>query len=229
VSHPRFADIGACVFDAYGTLFDLGSAAARHRGELGDKADALSALWRAKQLEYTWLRSLMGAYADFWVVTGDGLDYALAALGLDRPGLKDRLMSAYLSLGAYSEVPAMLAALKRAGQRTAILSNGEPAMLEAAVRNAGLDGLIDAVLSVDSLGIYKPHRSVYQLAVDRLGVPARRISFQSSNAWDAAGAAHFGFRVAWVNRFGQQPERLPATPDAELRTLAELPALLGIA
>lgn len=222
-------DIQGVVFDLYGTLYDVHSVAGRCSEFYPSRGMEMSMLWRQKQLEYTWLRSLMGAYADFWVVTGDGLDYALAALGLDRPGLKDRLMSAYLSLGAYPEVPAMLAALKRAGQRTAILSNGEPAMLEAAVRNAGLDGLIDAVLSVDSLGIYKPHRSVYQLAVDRLGVPARRISFQSSNAWDAAGAAHFGFRVAWVNRFGQQPERLPATPDAELRTLAELPALLGIA
>lgn len=228
MTHPRFADIGACVFDAYGTLFDFGTAAAKHRAELGDKADQLTTLWRTKQLEYTWLRSLMGAYTDFWVVTGDGLDYALGQLGLDKPGLRDRLMSAYLALGAYPEVPAMLKALKAAGRRTAILSNGEPAMLEAAVRNAGLEALIDEVLSVDTLGIYKPHRSVYQLAVDRLGVPARRISFQSSNAWDAAGAAHFGFRVAWVNRFGQKPERLPGTPDAELRSLAELPALLGI-
>ncbi len=228
MTQSRFADIGACVFDAYGTLFDLHSAAAKHRAELGDKADQLSALWRTKQLEYTWLRSLMGAYADFWQVTGEALDYALAALGLERPGLKDRLMSAYLTLGVYPEVPAMLKALKAAGMRCAILSNGEPAMLQAAVRNAGIDALLDGVFSVDSLGIYKPHGSVYRLAVDRLGLPARRISFQSANAWDAAGAAHFGFRVAWINRFGQQAERLPAKPDAELSSLAELPALLGI-
>ncbi len=228
MTHPRFSDIGACVFDAYGTLFDFNTAAAKHRAELGDKADQLSALWRTKQLEYTWLRSLMGAYADFWQVTGDGLDYALAALGLDQPGLRDRLMGAYLELGVYPEVPAMLKALKAAGMRTAILSNGEPGMLAAAVRNAGIEPLLDAVLSVDSVGVFKPHGSVYRLAADRLGTPVRRISFQSSNAWDAAGAAHFGFRVAWVNRFGQKPERLPAKPDAELRSLAELPALLGV-
>ena len=228
MTQANFTDIGACVFDAYGTLFDFNTAAMKYRAELGDKADQLSALWRTKQLEYTWLRSLMGAYTDFWQVTGEGLDYALAALGLERPGLKDKLMGAYLELGVYPEVPAMLTALKGAGMRTAILSNGEPGMLAAAVRNAGIDTLLDAVLSVDSVGIFKPHGSVYRLAADRLGVPVRRISFQSSNAWDAAGAAHFGFRVAWINRFGQKPERLPAKPDAELRSLAELPALLGI-
>jgi 2-haloacid dehalogenase len=216
------------VFDAYGTLFDFNTAVAKHRDELGDKADQLSALWRAKQLEYTWLRSLMRVYSDFWQVTGEGLDYALATLGLERPGLKDKLMNAYLELGVYPEVPAMLKALKAAGMKTAILSNGEPGMLEAAVRNSRLTELINAVLSVDSVGIYKPHPSVYRLAVDRLGVPARRICFQSSNAWDAAGAAQFGFRVAWINRFGQKPERLPAKPDAELSSLAELPALLGL-
>ncbi|MGD9537657.1 MAG: haloacid dehalogenase type II [Alphaproteobacteria bacterium] len=228
MTHPRFADIGACVFDAYGTLFDFNSAAARHRAALGDKAERLSALWRTKQLEYTWLRSLMGAYADFWQVTGDGLDYALASLGLGEAGLKDRLMEAYLELGVYPEVPAMLKTLSAAGMRTAILSNGAPAMLDAAVRNAGIGGLLDAVLSVDAVGVYKPDKAVYGLAVERLGVPAPRISFQSSNAWDAAGAAHFGFRVAWINRFGQQRERLPAAPDAELRSLAELPPLLGL-
>jgi len=228
MTHPRFADIGACVFDAYGTLFDFNTAAAKYRAELGDKADQLSALWRTKQLEYTWLRSLMGAYTDFWQVTGEGLDYALASLGLDKGDLKDKLMRAYLELGVYPEVPAMLKTLKDSDMQTAILSNGEPAMLEAAVRNSGIDKLLDAVLSVDSLGIYKPDKSVYRLAVDRLGIPARRISFQSSNAWDAAGAAHFGFRVAWINRFGQKQERLPAAPDAELRTLEELPPLLGL-
>jgi 2-haloacid dehalogenase len=228
-AHARFSDIGACVFDAYGTLFDFNTAATRHRDELGERAERLSALWRTKQLEYTWLRSLMGAYVDFWQVTGEALDYALDALGLERPGLHERLMSAYLALGTYPEVPAMLRALKNAGLRTAILSNGEPGMLNAAVDKAGLALLVDAVLSVDSLGVYKPHPAVYRLAADRLGLPARRISFQSSNAWDAAGAAHAGLRVAWVNRFGQKPERLPARPDAELRSLAELTVLLGLA
>ena len=218
----------ALVFDAYGTLYDVHSVVRRCEALFPGKGTELSRLWRAKQLEYTWLRSLMGAYVDFWQVTGDGLDYALGSLGLDEAGLKERLMSAYLELGVYPEVPGMLRALKAAGMRTAILSNGEPAMLAAAVRNAGIESLLDAVLSVDSVGVYKPDKAVYRLAVDRLGVPARRISFQSSNAWDAAGAAHFGFRVAWINRFGQAQERLPAAPDAELRSLAELPPLLGL-
>ena len=226
--HPRFGDIGACVFDAYGTLFDYNAAAARHGAALGDKAKPLSELWRLKQLQYTWLRSLMGRYAGFWQVTGDALDYAMAALDIDDAVLRAGLMDAYRSLDAYPEVPETLAALRANGMRCAILSNGEPAMLEAAVEAAGIGAHLDAVLSVDEVGVYKPHPSVYQLAVDRLGVPAERVSFQSSNAWDANGAAAFGFRVAWCNRFGQGPERVPEAPDAEIATLAELPPLLGI-
>ena len=228
MSHPAFSDIGACVFDAYGTLFDVHSAVARGGAPLGDKAAAVSALWRQKQLEYTWLRSLMGAYVDFWRITGDGLDYALAANGIDDPALRERLMDLYQRLDAYPEVADTLTALRRAGLKTAILSNGAPRMLEAAVRSAGLDSLLDEVLSVDELGVYKPDPRVYQLAVDRLEVPAARICFLSSNGWDAGGAAHFGFTVAWVNRFAQQPERLSAKPAAEITNLAELPPLLGL-
>lgn len=228
MAHPRFSDIGACVFDAYGTLFDFGAAASRHRSELGDKADALTDIWRLKQLQYTWLRSLMDDYVGFWTVTGEALDYSLEAVGIDDKGIRDKLMDAYLTLDAYPEVPAMLKALKAAGLKTAILSNGEPKMLDAAVEAAGIGDVLDASLSVEEVGIYKPHRSVYQLAVDRLGVAAERISFQSSNSWDACGAAHFGFRVAWCNRFGQGDEHLPAQPDVQIKTLAELPPLLGI-
>ena len=228
MTDPRFTDIGACVFDAYGTLFDVHSAAARCRGDLGDKADAVSQTWRAKQLEYTWLRSLMGQHADFWSVTGDALDYALDTHAIDDAALRARLMDCYLELDAYPEVTDVLGRLKNAGLTCAILSNGAPNMLDAAVRGAGLADLLDAVLSVEDIGIFKPHPSVYRLAVERLGVAAGRIAFQSSNAFDVAGAAAFGFRVAWVNRFGQRPERLPGVADAELATLAELPALLGL-
>ncbi len=216
-----------CVFDAYGTLFDVHSAVGRHRARLGERADAVSATWRTKQLEYTWLRSLMERYVDFWQVTGDGLDYALEAHGVDDPGLREDLMNAYLALDCYPEVPEVLAALKAAGFGTAILSNGSPRMLAAAVESSGIGEVLDAVLSVDAIGIYKPHPSVYRIAVDQLGVEPREVCFQSSNAWDAAAAATFGFRVAWVNRFGQAPERLPDAPDAELRTLSELPALIA--
>ncbi len=215
-----------CVFDAYGTLFDVHSAVGRHRPRLGDKADAVSATWRTKQLEYTWMRSLMGRYVDFWRVTSDGLDYALEAHGVDDAALRDDLLHAYLALDCYPEVPEVLRALKDAGLGTAILSNGSPRMLEAAVESSGIDAVIDEVLSVDGLGFYKPHPEVYQIVLDALDVGRGQVCFQSSNAWDAAAAATFGFRVAWVNRFAQAPERLPDQPDVELRTLSELPALV---
>ena len=227
MTHPRFAQIDACVFDAYGTLFDVHAAAARCRDDLGDKAAAVSQTWRTKQLEYTWLRSLMGRHVDFWQVTGDALDYALDAHGVADAALRKRLMDCYLELDAYPEVKDVLSRLKSAGVKCAILSNGAPNMLNAAVRGAGLENSLDAVLSVEEVGIFKPHPSVYKLAVDRLGVAAECIAFQSANAWDAAGAAAFGFRVAWINRFGQRPERLPGVADAEIATLTELPPLLG--
>jgi len=220
--------IKACVFDAYGTLFDFNAAAQGCRDVLGDDADRLSDIWRQKQLQYTWLRSLMGDYADFWQVTGDALDYAMATIGRDDPSLRDRLMQLYMELDAYPEVKEMLASLKRGGLRTAILSNGTPAMLQSAVENAGIADLLDMSLSVEDLKIYKPHPSVYQLAVDRLGIGPREICFQSSNSWDANGAAHFGFRVVWINRFGQAREALPAQPDREITSLADLPPLLGL-
>lgn len=221
-------DIGACVFDAYGTLFDVNSAAEQRRDRLGDKADALNALWRRKQLEYTWLRSLMGRHADFRQLTRDALDYAMDSLDIDDAALADDLMALYMELSAYPEVPAVLGRLRSAGIRTALLSNGSPDMLSAAVNGAGLQDELDAVISVEDVGIYKPHPTVYQLAVDRLDVAAERICFLSSNAWDAAGAATFGFRVVWVNRFGQSRERLPGTPAAVALTLDELPTLLGL-
>ncbi len=228
MANPAFADIGACVFDAYGTLFDVHSAVGRSREALGDKADGVSALWRQKQLEYTWLRSLMGAYVDFWQITGDGLDYALAANEVDDAELRRRLMDLYLSLDAYPDVTEALDRLRAGGKKTAILSNGAPNMLEAAVASAGLGTRLDAALSVDELRVFKPDARVYQLAVERLGVEAGRICFVSTNGWDASGAAHFGFNVAWLNRFGQKPERLPGTPAAVISTLAELPGLLGL-
>jgi len=221
--------IQACVFDAYGTVFDFASAAKACRDVLGDRADRLTTLWRDKQLQYTWLRAVQGRHADFWQVTGDALDFSLETLGIETPGLRDRLMRLYLTLDTFPEVPYVLARLKRAGLQTAILSNGSPMMLDAVVKAAGLDGALDAVLSVEDAGVYKPHARVYQLAVDRLGVPAGAIAFQSSNAWDAYAASAFGMQVVWCNRYGQRPERLPGKPDREVRTLAELPALVGAA
>jgi 2-haloacid dehalogenase len=219
--------VQACLFDAYGTLFDFASAAARCKGELGEQAMPLTVLWRDKQLQYTWLRGLQGRHADFWQVTGDALDYAMATLRISDDGLRDRLMDLYLTLDPFPEVPATLRTLKEAGHATAILSNGTPTMLAAAVENARLGDLIDMIVSVEEVGVYKPHPRVYQHAADRLGVTPERICFQSSNAWDAYAASAFGMRVVWCNRYGQHPERLPGRPDAEIRTLSELPSLLS--
>jgi len=225
---PLAGAVDACVFDAYGTLFDVHSAVRRAGAALGGKADAVSAVWRTKQLEYTWLRSLMNAHVDFWQITGDGLDYALAANGVDDAELRAGLMNQYLALDAYPDVAAALGRLRAGGKKTAILSNGSPKMLNAAVESAGLQEVLDAALSVEDVGVYKPDRRVYQLAVERLNTEAGRICFVSTNAWDACGAAHFGFNVAWMNRFAQQPERLPGKPAAVIETLAELPGLLGL-
>lgn len=225
----RLSDIEACVFDAYGTLLDFNSAARGAKDALGDKVEALSELWRQKQLQYTWLRALMGTHAPFWQVTGEALDYALDAHDIADASLRERLMQLYLSLDAFPEVPDMLKSLKGAGIKTAILTNGSPEMIATACRNAGIHDLLDAILTVEEVGIYKPHPKVYQLAVDRLGIPRERIAFQSSNSWDAAGAAQFGFRVVWCNRYGQRRERLPAAPDIEVKSLAELPAIVGAA
>jgi 2-haloacid dehalogenase len=227
MTQPGMSGIQASVFDAYGTLFDVHSAVGRLRDDIGPKADELSKLWRTKQLEYTWLRALMDRHENFWRVTGDALDYALASTGVGSSALRKALMDAYLILDAYPEVPAMLARLKAAGVKLAILSNGEPAMLDAAVKGAGIDSLLDHVLSVEEVGIYKPHPSVYQLAVDRLGVPASAISFQSSNAWDVHGARSFGLRPVWINRFGAPAERLPGGAEHEMKDLAGLADLLG--
>lgn len=225
---PAIPGIKACVFDAYGTLFDVNGAAAACARDIGDRWPAFSDTWRLKQLSYTWLRSLMGHYADFWQVTGDALDFAMAAHGLTDAALRRRLMDLYLTLPAYPDVAATLARLKTAGLRTAILSNGSPAMLKAAVDSAGIAGLLDAVLSVDALHVYKPDPRVYRLATDAFAITPSEVCFQSSNAWDAHAAKAVGFRVVWCNRSGQGPERLPGPPDAEVRSLAELPGLLGV-
>jgi 2-haloacid dehalogenase len=219
--------VRACVFDAYGTLFDFASAAARCTDVLGDKAPAVTTLWRDKQLQYTWLRSLQGLHADFWAVTGEALDYTLETLGVADTKVRDRLMNLYRTLDCFPEVPQVLRDLKKAGFVTAILSNGSPAMLADAVSGAKLGELLDHVLSVEEVGIFKPDRRVYQLTVDRLGIPPSAISFQSSNAWDAYAASAFGMRVVWCNRYGQRRERLPGAPDREVRTLSELPPLLA--
>ena len=188
--------IRACVFDAYGTLFDVGSPVQKLAAEIGGKADDLARLWRQKQLEYTWLRSLMGVHADFWHVTGEALDYALEALKIEDAGLRDELMAFYLKLDAYPEVAEALTAIRAKSKRTAILSNGSPSMLDSALRSAGLEKSFDMVLSVEDVGIYKPSRRVYRHAMQKLQIhDAPSICFVSANSWDAQAAAQFGFQA----------------------------------
>lgn len=220
-------NVKACIFDAYGTLFDIHAPTAAIADELGDKAQSLSDMWRAKQLQYTWLRSLMDAYTDFWQVTGDALDYALAAQDIDNPDIRQRLMDLYLTIDAYPDAVATLQQLKDAGYATGILSNGSPDMLAAAVKNSGLAPVLDKVLSVQDVGVYKPSARVYQLAVDRTGVSPQEICFVSANAWDVSGSAAFGFQVAHLNRFSQPEERLPGIPKAVIKSLSGLPPVLG--
>ena len=224
---PPLSGVKACVFDAYGTLFDFASAARGCRDVLGEHIDKLTALWRDKQLQYTWLRAAQGKHADFWQVTGDALDFTLETMGIANAKLRDRLMQLYLTLEPFPEVHDVVGKLKNTGLKLAILSNGSPKMLDAIVKGAELEKLFDAVLSVEDAGVYKPHPKVYQLAVDRLGIPASAISFQSSNAWDAYAASAFGMQVVWCNRYGQRRERLPGHPDREIRSLSELPDLVS--
>lgn len=220
-------EIGACVFDAYGTLLDFASAVSRERAALGAKAQALNELWRRRQLEYTWLRALMRHHLNFREVTRQALDWCFAALGIDDPTLAERLMRAYDMLDPYPEVPDTLRQLRHAGLRLAILSNGTPEMLQAATTSAGIRDLLDALFSVEEAGIFKPAPEVYAIATRGFDLPARRIAFLSSNAWDAHGAAAFGFRTIWVNRAGAPRERLPGELAGEIRDLSVLPALLG--
>jgi 2-haloacid dehalogenase len=216
----------AFVFDAYGTLFDVHAAIARHRAAAGPDADRFSEIWRAKQLEYTWTLTLAGHYADFWTLTERALDYAFARMPSVDRSLRARLLDSYLTLDAFPDARTALGALKQRGARTVILSNGSPRMLEAAVEAGRLGGDLDAVLSVDGIRMYKPRPEVYALATRALAIAPGEVIFVSSNRWDVMGAASFGFRTVWVNRAGlpdEYPDR--ASFDA-VSDLAALPAML---
>ncbi|WP_425081438.1 haloacid dehalogenase type II [Ruegeria arenilitoris] len=226
--------ITTCVFDAYGTLFDVAAAARQAASEPGfeklqQKWPELANHWRLKQLQYTWLRAITDAHADFWDVTQDGLDWALDATGLEGdPTLRQRLLDLYWELQAYPEVPQMLTALKEGGLNTAILSNGSPPMLDGAVQSAGIGGVLDDVLSVESVGVFKPHSSVYDLVQQRFDCARDEVLFVSSNGWDAVGASGYGFVTAWVNRADEPMDRLPWTPAHVLSDLTTIPQLAGV-
>lgn len=223
--------ITTCVFDAYGTLFDV-SAAAREAAQtpqgaaLSDHWVQIAQDWRAKQLEYSWLRTVAGVHCDFWQVTQDGLDWALERAGLDDPDLREVLLGLYERLSCYPEVPALLHDLKARGLRIAILSNGSPTMLAQAVDAAGIGGSLDRVISVEDVGVFKPARAVYDLVGQAFGTAPDQVLFTSSNGWDAAAAAGYGFRTAWVNRSGAPQDRLWAAPHHTLPDLSRLTEVL---
>jgi 2-haloacid dehalogenase len=221
------AGIGAVVFDAYGTLLDVHTAMGRHADRVGSAWPLISADWRTRQLEYSWVRSLAGRHRDFWALTQDALTWAAARHGVTDAALLRDVLSAYRQLDAFPDALPALAQLQAAGIARAILSNGEPAMLADAVANAGLQPLLDDVLSVESVGVFKPDPRVYQLACDRFGLPAAAIGFVSSNPWDAFGAASFGFPVFWLNRGNAPVEYGLDTMATEIASLAALSDLLA--
>jgi 2-haloacid dehalogenase len=212
------------VFDAYGTLFDVHAAIGRHRASAGPEADRFSDIWRSKQLEYTWTLTLAGRYVDFWTLTQRALDYSFARVPSVDRALRPALLDAYMALDAFADARAALQSLKAAGQSTAILSNGTPAMLDAAVATARIGEHLDAVLSVDALGVYKPRPEVYALVTERMQVAARDVVFVSSNRWDVAGAKSFGFHTAWINRAGMPDEYSEFAPDLVAHDLSGLVA-----
>jgi len=214
--------LGAYVFDAYGTLFDVHAAVARHRAAAGPDADRLSELWRTKQLEYTWTLTLAGRYTDFWTVTERALDFALARVSSVDRALRGRLLEAYLTLDTFADARAALADLKAKGTRLAILSNGSPRMLAAAVEAAGIGGVLDAVLSVDAIRRYKPRPEVYALVTDALATASADVAFVSSNRWDVMGAVSFGFTAFWVNRSRAPNEYEDFAPLREIPNLGAL-------
>lgn len=224
--------VSTCIFDAYGTLFDVAAAARLAAQQPGQEKLAkvwprLATDWRTKQLQYTWLRAITGDHISFWQVTEDGLDWAMEASGLDDPILRETLLALYWELPAYPEVPDMLGVLKASGYQTGILSNGSPDMLDGAVKFAEVDGVLDAVLSVEDVGIFKPARAVYDMVGNHFGTSPEEVLFVSSNGWDAAGAAQYGFTTVWVNRANEPLDRLPVPPTHVLSDLTSIPELAG--
>jgi len=214
------------VFDAYGTLFDVHAAIARHRAAAGPDADRFSEIWRLKQLEYAWTFTLAGHYSDFWTLTERALDYAFDRVPTVSRALRGKLLDAYLTLDAFTDARAALTELKTRGRRIAILSNGTPHMLETAVQASGIAPLCDAVLSVDEVRMYKPRPEVYALVTDRFGVKPGEVAFVSSNRWDIMGAASFGFRAVWINRAQMPQEYSHQPPIHTVPDLLALPSLV---
>ena len=216
----------ACIFDAYGTLFDVNAACRELSLDVGDKWQDLANLWRLRQVEYSWLRNSMNEYIDFWEITSGALDYAMEVLDIHDKKLKEQLLELYLKLEAYPEVKEILQKLKDKNYRTGILSNGSTQMLDSAVKNANIENLLDVVISVDECKIYKPSREVYDLVEKKTDIKKDNVTFFSSNAWDMHAAANYGFTTIWVNRFDGVLERLPGKPSAIVKTLNNIDELI---
>ena len=209
----------AYIFDAYGTLFDVHSAVSRHFDKVGENPARVSEVWRNKQLEYTWVRTTMNHYKDFWQLTAEALDFALAATPGSNPDCRQVLLDAYMTLDCYSEVPSILKQLREKGVKTAILSNGSPQMLSSAVEHAGLAELLDDQFSIDHIGIFKTDAATYKMVTDKYDIKPDEVAFQSSNRWDIAGATAFGFQCHWINRTGQPDEYYDLPPKKILTDL----------
>lgn len=224
-----FCTVTACVFDAYGTIFDVAAPGTRYSERLGDKAETVIRVWRDRQMQYTWLRSMMHRHSDFWSITCDSLDYALSVVGRqDDLELREDLLNAYRTLDPYPDAALVLRLLKENNYQRAILSNASPLMLSEAVVGAGLQDLFSSVLSVEAVGCYKPDPTVYRHAVQRLDIPPERILFVSANGWDVAGASAYGLRTVWINRNKTPVERLDDGPTVQLESLTELISLLRL-
>ena len=216
----------ACIFDAYGTLFDVNAACRELSLDVGDKWKDLANLWRLRQVEYTWLRNSMNEYIDFWEITSGALDYAMEVLDIHDKKLREQLLELYLKLEAYPEVKEILQKLKDKNFRTGILSNGSIQMLDSAVKNANIEDLLDVVISVEECKIYKPSSEVYDLVEKKTDIKKHNVIFFSSNAWDMHAAANYGFKTIWVNRFDGVLERLPGKPSAIVKTLNNIDELI---
>jgi len=219
-------EIKACIFDAYGTLFDVNSACRELSKEVGHNWESLASLWRLRQVEYTWLRNSMNEYIDFWQITSDALDYAMETLEIENIKLKQDLLALYLKLEAYPEVKDLLKKLKQKGFKTGILSNGSIKMLNSAVDNANIRDLLDGILSVEECEIYKPSKKVYDLVEKNMKVKKENVMFFSSNAWDMHAASNYGFDTIWVNRFNAKLERLPGKPKNIVNSLEKIDQII---
>ena len=218
--------VKVCIFDAYGTLFDVNAACRELSKDVGEQWQELATLWRLRQVEYTWLRNSMNEYINFWNITEDALEYAMETLNMKNEELKNKLLDLYLKLEAYPEVEKVLMQLKKEGYQTGILSNGSEEMLASAVKNAKLENLLDKVLSVEKCKVYKPSSKVYDLVEKEFKINKINCAFFSSNAWDMHAAAHYGFKTIWVNRFEGNLEKLPGKPYKIVQTLEKIVDIL---